>query len=1188
MLIPDFSLQALIPHFKDAGEAFQAFVCDLLKRELPELEGFPALGKDGCIDFCHTDNDCRLVGDCKFMEQGSADTAHREWKKVAAKLREHLASHDGPTKGQAQYWPWFCQDPVISTYFFCININLTNLNQVTALEEVIRQDFVSLADEFSHLDHLRAMHVKVLHWDRFKDRLKAQPFVYFSWFRDSFIPGLEALDTPSQFRGFRAYLGNDKLPYYGIAEHKGVVPASDGSVIPGEHELLNLLESGHEPGIIVTGGGGLGKSRLSLQLARLAKNRDWPVFRVKRIANDTIERLARIVGTTSPALLIFDYVETQDNFAQIIEDMVQINDLSDCRFRFVASCRSSFYKTAVKGRVPHFEVNLAKEDDWLEGYRHAAVRHILAKTGIEQDADHLRVCKGIPVLAVFMAYLRAQGREDELHELIRTEDFGSWVVKRLDAAFGHAAGRDLATLVALFPLPKEAVDRLDRERFDRLLAILAEDGWIEVREWDELHDGLVWGTVHDVLADGVILAYLATVERTADRFVADLLRTAADLGTLRSALTSLQRVVFEAPLRQVGWLELFAQLMAEQPTAWREAREMALQYAGLNPRQQILLLNQSPEIWDGAEGEVPVQNALGWLARWQVNDNNKLTEAEEATLQGWLHKAAGRLTTSNYLLTWGLRLYPETLSGHALEWFRNHPTQFQTHYLLAAWLNKGLPTATIGEWVGRWSVHNAAISHFSFIASAWLNAGGAHDLIEPHVRTWLDVEVNRISAAADFVYKSWLDAILDGEFVQADIRAWLDVTANRNSSKAHFVYKSWLDATKDGTFVQADIRAWLDEKVNRNSAEAGFVYPSWLDATLDGTFVQADIRAWLDVEANRISAEAQFIYKSWLDATKDGTFVQADIRAWLDEKVNRISTAAGFVYHSWLDAKQDGTFVRDDIRAWLDEKENRISAAAQFVYQSWLDATQDGTFVRQAITDWLGHFAEDFKADYVCRAWLEAKGEPEVVKGPAIRWLRLYHEKDEAVFVTKFLAKLPELPNQAVLDILIWCRIHAADPDALWRLTTVARHVTQAETTANDFCHACERLFDHYAAQQHIGDESADQLGVVISHLIGVSLRVTALNNSVDDLFVRWLKHPDSYGKRKSLFDSVQRKSYLQRVVNLLTGHKLDMTSDRDALIRFLQWVNLWTPENKAKIRNTIGYLRHIFPDPDLWDLITY
>ena len=1079
MLIPNFSLHALIPQYRDAGEAFQAFVCDLLKREYPGLEEFPARGKDGCIDFCHTDGNRCLVGDCKFMEDGDFDTAQREWKKVEAKLREHLASPVGPTIGQAQYRPWYCSDPVIDTFFYCINFNLTNLNQVTILENIIKQDFVQLADDFHHLDHLREIQVQALHWQRIKDRLAAHPFVYFYWFRDSFIPGLEPHDSPSQFRGFRAYLGNDKLPYYSIEQHKGLIPTSDGSTILGEEELLDILQSGSNPGIIVTGGGGLGKSRLSLQIARLAKDRDWPVFRVRRISSDTIERLARIVGTASPALLIFDYVETQGDFAQIIEDMVQINDQSGCRLRFVASCRPSFYKAAVKGRVGHLEVTLDKESTWLDGYRHAAIRHILNATGIKPDAGHLRVCKDIPVLAVFMAYLREQGREDELHELIRTEDFGSWVVKRLDAAFGRSAGRDLATLGALFPLPKETVDHLDRDRFNGLFTILAEDGWIEEREWDEMHDGPVWGTVHDVFADGLMLAYLGTVERTADRFVADLFRTAADLGVLRSALTSLQRIVFETPLSHVDWLALFSTQMAENPAPWRGAREMLLQYAGLDPRQRIHLLNRSPEIWEGAEGEVPIQNTIGWIARCLVKDENEVSVAENAILRKWLSKAAVKLTNSNYLLTWGLRLYPEMLSEYALDWFRNHPTIFQTHYLLVAWLEKGLPIATVTEWIIRWSARNAAISHFSFVAPAWLDAGGLRNIIEPYVQAWLDVEANRVSAAAEFVYPSWLDATKDGEFVRADVRAWLDIDANRISEAANFVYKSWLDATKDGEFVRADVRAWLD------------------------------------VEANRISVAAQFLYQSWLDATKDRDFVRIDVQAWLSR------------------------------------------------------------------------FAEHFEADYVCRAWLEAKGEPEVVREPAIRWLRIYHEKEEAVFVTKFLARLPDLPFQAVLDILTWCRIHVKNPDVLWRLTGAANHIMHAET-ATDFCHTCETIIAHYTVQPHIDEESANQLDVIISYLIGISLRAPVLNNTVDSLFVLWLRHPGSYSEKKAPFYGVQRKSYLQRVVLLLKGQKLNMITDRDVLIRFIHWVNLWRPEKKAQLRGIINHLRNDFPDPDLWDLVMY
>jgi hypothetical protein len=130
-------------------------------------------------------------------------------------------------------------------------------------------------------------------------------------------------------------------------------------------------------------------------------------------------------------------------------------------------------------------------------------------------------------------------------------------------------------------------------------------------------------------------------------------------------------------------------------------------------------------------------------------------------------------------------------------------------------------------------------------------------------------------------------------------------------------------------------------------------------------------------------------------------------------------------------------------------------------------------------------------------------------------------------------------------------------------------------------------IFDHYTVQRHIDRTSADQLDVLISHLIGISLRAPILKDTVDSLFIRWLRHPSSYGEKKSFY-GVQHNSYLQRIFLLLKGQKLDMTTDRDALIRFLHWMNLWSPEKKAQFHGIINHLRNDFPDPGLWDLVTY
>jgi hypothetical protein len=57
-------------------------------------------------------------------------------------------------------------------------------------------------------------------------------------------------------------------------------------------------------------------------------------------------------------------------------------------------------------------------------------------------------------------------------------------------------------------------------------------------------------------------------------------------------------------------------------------------------------------------------------------------------------------------------------------------------------------------------------------------------------------------------------------------------------------------------------------------------------------------------------------------------------------------------------------------------------------------------------------------------------------------------------------------------------------------------------------------------------------------------------------------------------------------VADLLVGGELDVVVDRDALMRFLQWVNQWEPAAKARVMGQCDVLRHNCRAKGLWEIV--
>ena len=1199
--------------------AFQVLVSELLKPAYPDLYVFPCGGKDGGIDGIQDGQSSRVVLECKVVGQDELQTARSRWKEVRTRLEKHLADPSGPTKGQSQYGPWYRSDRPIAEYIFAVSCDLSNLNARDTLEKEIGDFFRGLVGQHAHLAHLRTLTVEVLDWNQLQQRLETSPHLVFRWFPKTRPLGLLPLDE-AVFQGtLRSYLDSANLPYYSRAAHRQKHACPVESPISDEGELLRLLEEPEKTGLIICGAGGVGKTRLAIEIGWLARERDWLVLRVgSTFRQEGLDQLAERLAPENRVLLLMDYVETRGGFTEIVDRINDLNATLLLRLRYVATCRTSYYYKAAATVAQHERVDVSAADagtaaEWLKGYRQAAVRHILSHGGLVVSDQHLKVCSDKPILAVFLSYLKAAGRNDDLEELLGEEDFGMWVIKRVQMSFGRPPiDRDLAFLAAMFPMSAEAESRLTAPPGRTLFDKLASDGWIEPAGPEEQTQGIAWGAVHDVLADQITLTYCRSIPRTVESFVRGLLAQARALGCLRSALTALQRLGGEVEFGNVRWYAVLNDEMAEAPDEYREVRDLVMGTSLLSPVETVLLLGEHEGVFRGDEGDVTFQNRLGWLCRCAVVEHPEtVNEAVPPILKSWVLRAVPHPSRSNFVLTWSLRLFPEVVREHALRWIRRNPTVHQTHFLIAAWLKTGLDIEEMEQPVLQWAEMFPEDFHLSFVLCAWLDAGGAPALVQDYIASWLChqgtgrdtqfVYVAWLKAGGDkalvqdaikawlkdhagtpeaqFVYAAWLKAGGDKALVQGGIEAWMNEHAAEE--EAGFVYTAWLRAGGDKALVQDAIKAWL--KDHAATPEAQFVYRAWLDAGGDKTLVQGGIKAWLNDQS--ATPEASFIYRGWLDAGGDVDLVQAGINAWLNDHAATLD--AQFVYRAWLKAGGDKALVQDVIKSWLNEHAAEVEAG--FIYRAWLDAGGDKGLVQPGIEAWLNKHAAEEEADFVFMAWLSAGGDFSLIRESACLWLREHCRCQEAVYVTKFLAKQRDLPADTVRDILTWCRTFPSNEDALWRMSNLKNHL-QREEVAEEVCAAAEQvILARQRCREPLTQTANGQVAAILCWLSNAPHFLTEpLADRVDKILVSWLRHPASYGAHMQSFPNMERKDYVQRIVNLVTSKQLDPVADRACLERFFLWVNAWEPGWKAELRRMFDWLKHHYPDPTLWETVEF
>ena len=1153
MEIPRFEKQNVNTRFvtTDIGDSFQQFVQELLLPEHPALYRFPGGGKDGGIDLIDTSGPY-LVVECKVIGEDDYAEVERRWKTVRNHLDEHLLDPSGPTKGQSQYGPWYSTDTPITKYVFCVSASLANEQQRRDLQKVIAEFFHDLARRRSHLSHLSSLEVSILDWNELSTRLWQRPHSLFRWFPSTRPNGLVPLDEAVDVGTFRAYLTDAKLPYYSLAEHLQMVPAPKGIGILDEESLLTRFENPEITGLVISGKGGIGKSRLTLELGWLALRNGWSVMRVQsRLKEGALEDLAERLTPETSALLLVDYIETQSDFGELIENLNVLNDSGVARLRYIAACRTGYYHQAIAASGRHLPVDLTPPPgdvslDWFSDYRRYTVGNILAKAGLQVSQQHLTVCRDLPILAVFLAYLHTSGRSEDLAELLTEVEFGRWVAKRVQLTFpSKDVSRDLALLVPLFPIADSAAEQLSRDLYRPVFDRLATDGWVEKvpANASQLFD--TWVTAHDVLADQIVLSYLRSIAQTAESFVAELFSLAAQTGCLAAAIVSLQRIADTPPLSAIHWAKVITDAIAANELAWREVRCLLIRTTLLSVPDLIALLQGRDGVWSDVEHDVSFQKSLGWLARWVATSHDGgITEQQKEILTSWISKAVPLAETSNFVITWGLRLAPEIVGETALRWISARPTLFQTHYLMVAWLECGLSTESIALSIQRWCQNFAKSFHLSFVVTAWLNAGGDKALVEDAVKNWL--KMHKADDGAQFVYNAWLDAKADIGVVEEGISSWL-AEHKTDAEIASHVYKAWLDAGGDKALVQDAIKDWL--MIRRTAAEAQYVYGAWLDAGGDKALVHDSIKDWLSVH-------------------------QAD-------------EGAEFVFSAWLHAKGDSSMVRDAINHWLIA--HKTDANADFIYKDWLAAGGDKALVRDGIRGWLAQYSEKANADHILRAWLEAGGERDLVWDAALAWLAEHRLEESAVYVTKFIARQRDLPPNTIKHVLAWCRAFPKHEDALWRLTQLRKNLFVAGLEEDIVLTSEAVLADLLPPTSRPGSVTRGQVTTVFSYLVEYSpMHRGSLRERVDTMFVKWLQHPLSFGVEPKAHWSTQRVSFLSRLSALLAAGTLDIGKDRESLKRFVQWIDRWDLERKENASPLLDELKNKYPAPDLWNIVKF
>ncbi|WP_205747869.1 hypothetical protein, partial [Devosia sp. FKR38] len=810
---------------EDSGAAFERFVDEFFRCESPRenlVRGL-ARGADGAIDIADASQKTQRIVECKFIGADTKSTAAERWSEVKRHLEDNLLPlARGDESRRKKYRPWLRSEGDVRTYTFVTSSICPSADERNQLRSSISAFFVEQSKAHDELSHLAHVAIDLRYWDDLVGKSASFAPLFYRWF-GGFPQGYSeiALSFGSE-GGFKQFLANRNLPYFSRDLFMSETERKPDSQFDA---IVQFLTQGNDTRAqVIFGPGGVGKTRLSIEICEEAREAGWWPIRLDRKARvSQLDSICQSHADTAKLLLFIDYAEAFEELDRLPEAAARLASDGRHRLAILASTRSSSLQKVTDQLTDlHPEATNPSERTIQDGYADWVVRKIVAHFGIPQADEIARTCKGLPVMAAFAGFLFQKDRAQfdlQFGNLAAVKDFSGWASVRIKAIEDRFPSEPvqglLADLAVRLPMPKAEVDAfrassdLRRDVFD----ILKADRWIEA-------EGDAYSAAHDVLADATLARHLSAMPGIEQDRVQDIGRTALNDDRLDRFMAALDRLGDHPVFQKLSGKALIEALMACDDEKTLAALPSLIKSRLLPPSELIALLASSDvlrtRLSEAPEAHVTLARAAEWAATKGRTVIDRATA--ELALNVPLGSAVAFQHASNMVLRCAHAFDPERFHNDVIEQLFAARVALDSHYLIVSLLKWGTQPDEVLPHLGPWLAGNGTALKASFVYQAWLDAKGEAEAVREKLLLWVDE--HGAAPEASHVYKAWLDAKGEAEAVREKLVLWVD--EHGAAPEASHVYKAWLDAKGEVEAVRERLLLWVDE--HGTTPEAKFVY----------------------------------------------------------------------------------------------------------------------------------------------------------------------------------------------------------------------------------------------------------------------------------------------------------------------------------------------------------------------------
>lgn len=1119
------------------GDAFQQLCFDLLTHDFKNkgirLTLYPTKGPDGGVDISGEDsNHNKIIIECK--KNNTIEDAQKALNDLKSTLLKSLGK---PEASESRYSSWF--NPQFQQYIYCVSCTFPTDHKRENFKKKIKDMLEGLSD-IEGLKHLQqvAEKVELYSWDDLKPILENTPFLYHKWIEANFIEGVENVSKPINPKEprYKDYLYTEKLKYFSRKQYRAENPEA-GDLVTEADIFDNLLHQERYNGCIIYGEGGIGKTRMMMELGFTAEKQGWIVYKITKDI-ESLGNLRNLLYPGSKHLLVFDYIEENPLFEpNIVEQLYDIHP--ETCIKVIGNCRKTYtYLPELLDTEEFLKVDLSLKNSQREqDYNNYVIANILGDLQrffkVEKSFYELR-----PSFAVFLRFLNEKYKEKEEVDFREVDSFRKWLRRRLCLTFGVKKYKELSRqkerfyLFYILPTTGSLTDNLCSTHHDSILS-LKKDGWIEDDEnllgKDEYKNEL--RVIHDTIAEEILILRLDDQKESLKTEIKKIFDFAIANNSFESCFRLFERISHwfvneefhtreEINRHPLLFYELFSQYIDQCQQACEPLRDLLTKTSLMGEASIVTLMVEKLDFFK----ETIQSQAFGLrlalkMKYFSKNDSSaNIKDKVKILLDMWL-AANHDLLKYRYI---SVRVIADFLKLFGLDDYFGP---------------KGKPVIYAKEWLEGFHTTIDA----SFLIKSWLDAGGEKEIIKEYITPWL--KKFPLQMETSFVIKSWLLAEGEKSLVKQYIEKWLDKFPAE--METHFVIKVWLDKGGEKEIVNNYMTPWLKK------------FP--------------------------LEMGTSFVINSWLNTGGEKEIVKDYITPWLKKFPEEKETE--FIIFSWLKAGGNLETIKKYIKPWLTkfplEKEE-----TSFIIKAWLNAGGEPEEVAPFVIQWLKKYHGSFDATYVIKAWINRTNDTDFIKTYALQWLQAFKDHPDADFVIKRFCKYIDIDiSDDILDAAVhWCKKYENDSEALFALSYLTQYHIKNEKIANQW------LMDNLANwidRQILNQDDIKNLETIMYYIR--ENQEFCYSEKGNELNIKWFLSEHSFQPitLQERFHFLQQWYYFKRYSWLLTRERLDIAANVDKVKKFLNWVNGWLPENKELIKRNIEKLMNAFPQYNhLWEMV--